>query len=352
MNALLTPAALRREAELRAEIEAAATRRQFLALIAAGGLLTACADDDDDAGPSASPTPSSRQVPSDSGPVEVPSDPKRVVAAIGSFETDMIAVGITPVLTTSFAGPWVDLGPDTKVTENVPPTAEELAVADPDLIIGWTWVTKEPGFDKIQAVAPYVGLGETASTAGPGWDSSVPLKSWDTLFLSVCEAVGRRDRGVELVKELEAKIDDLARRRQGAEKFSVARLEFYEPGQFSYRGQNEDTAELMRRIGIDVAGPAQSENEYSLERIGEVTADWIIVSVGGDFPADVYDEVKKSAIFQQLPAVKAGQVIEVDGALWPGLGYLWAVAMVEDLDRLFGNGTPLASASASPSPTS
>ena len=45
-----------------------------------------------------------------------------------------------------------------------------------------------------------------------------------------------------------------------------------------------------------------------------------------------------------------GRVITVDGALWPGLGYLWAVAMVEDLDRLFGAGDP--SASASPRPTS
>lgn len=327
-----------------------ATRRQFLALLAAGGLLTACSDDDDPI--EASPTPSTRQVPSDSGPITVPTEPKRVVAAIGSFEIDMVAVGITPVLTTTFAGPWVDLGPDTKVTENVPPTAEELVLADPDLIVGWTWVTKEPGFDKITAVAPYVGLGESAGSAGLGWDSSVPLKSWDTLFLSVCEAVGRRERGVELVKELEAKIDDLARRRQGLAKVSVARIEFYEAGNFSWRGQNEDTSELMKRIGIEVVGPDQSENEVSLERLPEIDADWLIVPVGGgSMPEDVYAQVSESEIFKRIPAVEAGRVLVVDGALWPGLGYLWAVAMVEELDRLFGSGDPSSIASPSAAPT-
>ena len=336
---------------LRPAVENAATRRQFLALMAAGGLLTACGDDDEDAGPGAAPTPSSRQVPSDNGPVTVPSDPKRVVAAIGSFETDMVAVGITPVLTTNFAGPWVDLGPDTTITENVPPTPEELVLAEPDLIVGWNWVTKEPGFDRIAAVAPYVGLGETEATAGAGWDFKVPMKSWDTLFLSVCEAVGRRDRGLELVQELEAKIDALARRRADAGDISVARLEFREPGTFTWRGQNEDTAELMRRIGLEVVGPDESEQDVSVERLPEVDADWLVIPVGGSgTPQEVFDEVANSEIFQRVPAVQAGRVLTVDGALWPGLGYLWAVAMVEDLERLFGDGDPAATASASPSP--
>ncbi len=328
-----------------------ATRRQFLSLLAAAGLLAACGDDDENAAPAATSTPTTRQVPSDNGPVTVPAEPKRVVAAIGSFETDMVAVGITPVLTTEFAGPWVDLGPDTTITKNIPPTPEELLVADPDLIVGWNWVTKEPGFDKIAAVAPYVGLGETQATAGAGWDFKVPMKSWDTLFLSVCEAVGRRERGLELVQELETKIDELARRRADAEQISVARIEFHEAGMFTWRGQNEDTAELMRRIGIEVAGPEETEQDLSLERLPEIDADWLIIPVGGgSMPQDVFDQVADSDIFQRIPAVQAGRMITVDGALWPGLGYLWAVAMIEDLDRLFGSGDP--ESSASPAPTS
>jgi ABC-type Fe3+-hydroxamate transport system substrate-binding protein len=109
----------------------------------------------------------------------------------------------------------------------------------------------------------------------------------------------------------------------------------------------------MRRIGIEVVGPDESETEVSLERLPEIDADWLVVPVGGGSKSqDVYDEISKSEIFQRIPAVAAGRVITVDGTLWPGLGYLWAVAMVEDLDRLFGGGSPSASASPSPQPTS
>jgi len=275
-------------------------------------------------------------VPADSGMVEVPADPERVVAAIGSFETDMVAVGVMPVLTTTFAGPWVDLEDAVTITENVPPTAEELLAVRPDLIVGWNWVTEEPSFDEIRKVAPYVGLGETAATAGPGFDGSQSMKSWDRLFLSVCDAVGRRAQGEELVAELDRRLDDLAQRRQGRPEVNVARIEFYDAGTFSYRGQNEDSAELMRRIGLSVVGPDDTNNEASLERLPEIDADWLVIPVGNDnIPRSLYEEVAATPLFQSIPAVKAGRVHLVDADLWPGLGHLWARALLDDLERLF-----------------
>lgn len=319
----------------RPDIDAAATRREFLAMLAAAGLLAGCASDDSpDAAPS--PTPAGRQVPSDNGPVEVPRSPERVVAAIGSFETDMVAVGVMPVLTTTFAGPWVDLDDAVIKTANIPPTAEELLKVRPDLIVGWNWVTKEAVFDEISAIAPYVGLGETAGSAGSGFDGNAPLRSWDTLFLSVCEVLGKREEGQRLVDEFEARLDELAVRRSGKGALSVARIEFYEPGSFSFRGQNEDTAALMKRIGLEVVGPEQSENQTSLEELPEIDADWLVVPVGGDsIPEDLFEEMSENPLYRAIPAVQAGQVHVVDGALWPGLGHLWARALVDDLERLF-----------------
>lgn len=115
----------------------------------------------------------------------------------------------------------------------------------------------------------------------------------------------------------------------------MARVEFYEAGSFSYRGQNEDTAELMRRIGLTVVGPDDSINEESLERLPEIDADLLIVPVGGGMPADVFAEIEQSPLWQAIPAVQAGAVEQVDGELWPGLGYLWASALLDDLERLF-----------------
>jgi iron complex transport system substrate-binding protein len=321
----------------------APTRRDFLRLTAAAALLAACgrtSSGQDDAGasasPSAPPSPTTRTVTTDAGPLEVPAEPERVVAAIGSFETDMVAVGVMPVLTTNFAGPWVELDDSVTITKNIPPTAEELLLADPDLIVGWTWVTQEPGFGAMQRIAPYVGLGESQATAGPGFDGGEPFRSWDTLFLSVADAVGRRERGEQMIAELDARLDELAARRAGEPPTSVARIEFYDEGSFSYRGQDEDTAELMRRIGLDVAGPAASINEESLERLPDIDADWLVVPVGGDgLPRGLYEDVAATDLFRAIPAVQAGRLVEVDGALWPGLGHLWARALVDDLERLF-----------------
>jgi iron complex transport system substrate-binding protein len=268
--------------------------------------------------------------------VTVPADPQSVVAAIGSFDVDVVAVGVMPVLTTTFAGPWVSFDESVEKTENVPPTVEELVGLDPDLIIGWTWVTKEPGFETLSAVAPYVGMGESAVTAGPGFDGSEPLRSWDTLFLSVCDAVNRREQGAQRVEEFESRLDDLAERRSGMGDVSVARIEFYEPGLYTYRGQNEDTAALMDRIGLTVVGPEQTNNAASLETLPDIDADWLVVSVGGgSLTQDRYDAVAATDVYQAIPAVQAGSVHVVDGALWPGLGYLWAQALVDDLERLF-----------------
>ncbi|MGH9153332.1 MAG: ABC transporter substrate-binding protein [Acidimicrobiales bacterium] len=258
------------------------TRTEFLGMMAAAGLLAACGEGSDEAAGGSTGGDATRSVRADSGNVDVPADPKRVVAAIGSFETDMVAVGVMPVLTTTFAGPWVELDETVTITENIPPTPEELVAARPDLIVGWSWVTEEPSFDEIRKVAPYVGLGESAATAGPGFDRSQATRSWDQLFLSVCDTVGRRAQGEKLVAEFEARLEDLAARREGKPATSVARIEFYEAGTFSYRGQNEDTAELMRRMGLTVIGPDQSANKESLDRLPEIDADRLVVPVGND----------------------------------------------------------------------
>jgi iron complex transport system substrate-binding protein len=322
------------------------TRRTFLQALTAAGVLAACGDDNTTT--SADPadltttanTPTAntatRTVVSDAGAVEVPAEPQRVVATIGSFETDMVAVGVMPILTSTFAGPWVELDDTVVITANIPPTPEELVALRPDLLVGWNWVTQEPSFDELSAIAPYVGLGETAATAGPGFDGSEPLRSWDTLFLSVCDAVGRREQGQALVDELEARLDDLAARRASEPATAVARIEFYEAGTFSYRGLNEDTAELMRRIGLTPVGPDDSVIDASLERLAEIDADWLVIPVGTDnIPQALYDDVAQSPLFQAIPAVQAGRVHLVDAALWPGLGHLWARALVDDLERLF-----------------
>lgn len=248
----------------------------------------------------------------------------------------MVAVGFMLVLTSSFAGPWVELDGSVTITENIPPTPEELLAVRPDLVIGWNWVTQEPSFDELSRIAPYLGLGETAATAGPGFDGSRAMRSWDSLFLSVCDVLGKRSEGEALVADFEGRLDDLRARRSDEPATSVARIEFHDAGSFSYRGQDEDTAELMRRIGLSVVDPDDTINDESLERLPEIDADWLVVPVGNDnIPRTLYDEVAATEVFKAIPAVQAERVHLVDATLWPGLGHLWEKALVDDFQRLF-----------------
>ena len=54
-------------------------------------------------------------------------------------------------------------------------------------------------------------------------------------------------------------------------------------------------------------------------------------------PPEALAEVQKTPLWQAIPAVRAGRVEQVDGELWPGLGYLWASALLGNLQRLFAD---------------
>lgn len=67
---------------------ASTTRREFIAMVAAASVLAGCGDDNRGSASGADSGGSgTRTVRTDNGTAEVPKDPKRVVAAIGSFET-------------------------------------------------------------------------------------------------------------------------------------------------------------------------------------------------------------------------------------------------------------------------
>jgi iron complex transport system substrate-binding protein len=276
--------------------------------------------------PTGASSSGTRSVYSNNGPVEVPANPQRVVSAIGSFDIDILAVGVVPVLTSSFAGGWVKVPDSVVITDNIPPTPEELVALKPDVMLGWNWVTLEPVFDQLSKIAPYVGLGEEEGS------------TWRKLFVQTCDVVNKAAEAEQLLVEFDARAAKLKEARTGRPAISMARIEFYEPGNFAWRGgaDEEITAELMEAIGVEVVSypsDIDNNNTVSLERLGEINADWIIVPTDADDRA-LYDEVQQLDTWKNLPAVKAGQVIEVDGRLWPGWGYLFASALLDDLDRV------------------
>jgi len=79
--------------------------------------------------------------------------------------------------------------------------------------------------------------------------------------------------------------------------------------------------------------PATAETIYKDSDPADLTPEQR--AVYDSIPRALYDEVAATPLFQSIPAVQAGRVHLVDADLWPGLGHLWARALLDDLERLF-----------------
>ena len=146
------------------------------------GLTSACGDDD---GGAATGKPATRTVQGARGPVDVPAEPKRVAALVGSNDIDVIALGITPVYAGTFAKGWTQLPATTVAADAVPPNVETVAATRPDLLLGWNWLVDEPVWAKLTALAPGVPLPED--------------KTWKETFLLLADAVNRKPRGEQVL---------------------------------------------------------------------------------------------------------------------------------------------------------
>jgi iron complex transport system substrate-binding protein len=304
-----------------AEVLAALTRRSLFAGGAGAlglGLLGACGDSDEAA---TGGKPATRTVQGSRGPVQVPVEPKRIASLVGSNDIDVIALGITPVYAGTFAEGWLDLPKGIVTADAVPPNVETVAGARPDLLLGWDWLVDEPAWSKLIAVAPGVPL--------PG------DKPWRETFLVLADAVNRRAQGESLLAEYDQRVKAVRDRFAARPGVRLAHAGFYKPGTMTWYGQDRDTTDIMKECGIQVDGPATTTRDVSTERLGELTSPWLVVYGSGDDGLSALSAVKKTPLWATLPAVKAGQVLEVKDGVWTGAGLLWAQALVADLESRF-----------------
>jgi iron complex transport system substrate-binding protein len=293
------------------------SRREFIVGgLSLTALLAACGGDD--AGPSTS-SPATRTVVGSRGPVEVPSAPARVAALVGSADIDVMLLGLTPVFSGTFAEGWVDL-PSTVVTSDlVPPDPEVVAAATPDLLIGWDWLVDDAAWEQLGKLGPAITLSDTGN--------------WRDNFRLVADAVNRTTEGDAALAAFDARVAELKARFDAAEPKRVSMIGVFEPGTFWWWDAAYPANAHLASVGLEVVSPAETQKDASIERVSELTADWLIVTAAPDDPSA--SGLLDSAVWQALPAVQAGQVLVVDRDLWGGAGLLWANALLDDVDRLF-----------------
>lgn len=316
------------------EIVDAATRREFLAMMAAAGLLAACGDSGANGGATA---PKTRDFVDVTGtPVKVPDQAKRIVATndqnAGAQLLSLGApvVGIASrdgVLDPSIAA-YFDAEDIELVGEHFEPNVEAIVALRPDLIVheGYEGKVTLPGeaMEQLQKVAPVVGI-----------DVFRPI---DEVMADFAELLGggataRLDQQkaelAEATEELRAVLGD--RWSEVSASFLISSggtLEAWGPTTLGATNLLDGLGVTWVPIMLEAEKPENGGYlaELSEERLPEFSADLVMVDVsfGGEVILD-------HPLFKALPATGAGQVIEFDTSELTDTHYPGTVAIARYL---------------------
>lgn len=309
-----------------------ATRREFL--IGAAGLLVlvpyGCGNDgeggEDESG-------GTRTVEHWAGTTEVPVEPSRIVTLSSIYAANLISVGLTPAAAGNDIdvqlGEVEELLPDgfdlneiERIGDDYEPNLEAIAAVEPDLIVGDEF--HQEIYDQLSEIAPTV-LVEYISNGG-----------WRERFLAVAEAIGRSERAEEVEAEYERVLSELP------EKLRETTVAFIRPsdGQFlidstgtAFPGSVAEDAVIPILDAPEGVGKIDEGSGFvslSGERLGVVEeADLIVVpdfrSLGEDEASIA--QLERNALWETLPAVQAGRVLQVAGLVYNG-GHHYAAELL------------------------
>jgi iron complex transport system substrate-binding protein len=318
------------------------TRKEFLIGSAGLLLLPAACGGNGEGGDEASGE--TRTVEHIFGITEVPDEPERVAALFVTVASALASVGVQPIAgvddTAAFIEPYRELfDPDIDLSEieNLGSRAEfnleRLAALEPDLIIG----TSQSGLDE----SGYGRLSEISPTVVFDFPGT---ERWRELFEEVTSAVGRSEEAEEVVRRYEEAL--IRAQEKLADSLEVSFVRILDEASFIIDTPRSFAGQVAREMGLTVTDgpegigerPNEAIFEVSLERLDLVTGDIIVVPNFESLGLDSYLEtLSDQPLWQRLPAVEAGRVIEVDGAIYNGgtyvAGQLLADALSEAASR-------------------
>lgn len=298
-----------------------ATRRQALTGSAALLALTACSR------PSADDLPT-HSVTGDFGPVRIPTDPRRVVAATGADADIALVLGLPLVAAPGARGaanrPFPPYQPAEKlrgVTRfGIYPDLqlEKVSAARPDCILngGNTLPQYHKGLSPIAPTLSY---------------SRQLFADWRAGLRHVAHAFGSGLRAERFIERYERRVTDL--RKQMRARFGKARVAMIYPAgpaQFTVYAKGAQTLRTMHECGLPLAPVTpdgfDQHRTYSAEQVtalNEVDILLLFLDVDTEDPDastlernhSAYDTITASPLWAKLPAVRSGQVHEVPAEL-------------------------------------
>ncbi len=295
-------------------------RREFIVGgLSMAALLAACGNDD--SGSAGTDAPQTRTITDSRGAAEIPVSPSRVAALVGSAEIDVMLLGLEPVFSGTFAEGWVDLPDGIVTSDTVPPSVEAVASGSPDLLIGWHWLSEDPAWIALGEIAPAVTLPDEGA-------------DWRAVLRLVADAVNRADASDAVLADFDERVAEVRTWIETQPPVTAALIGSFARGTFWWWEPGYEANLHMASVGIGIDGPVERGADLSYERLGKVTAPWIVLT-GTPGTDDGTDDLMNSPLWAQLPAVQHDQVIIVDRDLWGGAGVMWAYALLDDIERIF-----------------
>ncbi|MDT3439505.1 iron-siderophore ABC transporter substrate-binding protein [Pseudofrankia sp. BMG5.37] len=286
----------------------------FLAVIALA-LAAGCGGSDDGDGTPAPASAASGSFPvtlkDKFGTAVVPAEPTRIIAL--SYEEDTLAaLGITPIAygkneyKPDGVFPWltgkVDLSKSTALDTAGDLNLEQIAALKPDLILATNFYGLADYYDRLSKIAPTVGFTDDAGIA-----------TWQENSTIIGKAVGREADTAKAIAATGKIIKDTATGLPGLAGKTFSYSFYYEPGGLAVIDDPETVSvQLYSELGMKLA-PGVTENvvdrSLSMEKLSALDADFVLI---GYATPDLKTEMDSNKLFTEIPAVRAGRVLEVD----------------------------------------
>ncbi|MDT9720062.1 ABC transporter substrate-binding protein [Paenibacillus sp. ClWae2A] len=270
------------------------------------------------------------------GTKEIPVTPQRIFSI--SATTQLLALGITPVggLQYEIDQDYYlkDAASEVEIAGDYPPNMEAVTALQPDLIITSSFVESDV-IEQLEKIAPTVIY---------PWEDNL----YDQLRY-IGDIVGKKAEAEKWITQHEAKAAERKAEMStlvGADQ-TVAAVEIYKDS-FQVAGTRNMGFVLHDLLGLKRMPWVQEEVDksdgfvvytepQSLEKLPELTADYLIIKVNDTQPGstEFYEKMQESSLWKNLPAVKNGNVFIVPHDKWWSYTLFSTDALLDEAVELF-----------------
>ncbi|MCM3714745.1 iron-siderophore ABC transporter substrate-binding protein [Alkalihalobacillus oceani] len=263
------------------------------------------------------------------GETIIEGEPKQIASLFPRFTDFLLALEITPIAV-STAGPdaeeftWYyadQLEGTTSVGWFTEPNFEALLQAEPDLILGLP--NLDQVYSSLEKIAPTILLDVVETEEG--------IKDWRQTFIETAGIIGEEEKAEQVIASYDQQVEEAKQeieRAIGQESVMFLRVTDKELRYYGQKNFDVLYGDLALQPPVDFPGNEDTFAPISLEILPEIDPDHIFLLSDQEENLEL---VEGNSIWENLTAVREGNVYQVDYELWfQGFGPIGSSLIVED----------------------